>query len=85
MRKYDYITLHLPDGTEHILAQKDVKEVVTDEVVVTLRKMFSECEAINVTVEPDIEDRTMENRVLILWGDTLKNSYLSVQRFSRKS
>jgi hypothetical protein len=67
--------LHLPDGK--VFELKSHNKVLTKEDEDVLMHMFGRADRIVVGVKAGIS----KERILILWGEVLKNSYITVEHY----
>ena len=82
MDKNDTVQIHLPDGnTYELILSTDGKEVatITDKEITQLRLTISGADDVEVTVKPTFPQQ--KSKKIILWGDVLKNSYITVTRY----
>jgi hypothetical protein len=77
----DCVKIYLPNGKVH----KTVMTVdkIDDLTVTKIRQLFGGTENIQVQVEVDPLDKKngMKQRTLILWGESLKNSYVMIEQY----
>lgn len=78
---HDIITIHLPNN-ESFEVKLDLKGTnqVTDEELDQFRNLLSDATNIELPVKPN-NNSLMKERRLILWGNTLKNCYVTVNRY----
>lgn len=71
--------IHLPDGKVFKAEAENVKRNVplTLEAVVSARDFFSNADCVQIPVEP--ENPLVKKEFLVLYGDTLKNSYVVIR------
>ncbi len=81
---HDIITIHLPDGESFELkldfGKNDNSKQDINEELEKFKNLLSEAEHAELRVKPNINS-LMKERRLILWGNTLKNSYITVNRY----
>jgi len=79
---YDVVNLHLPNGKVYELYYPNTINPLTPNAITELRNVFGKCDYVDVSVKPDSNDTNnlVQSKILILWGDTLKNSYISIDR-----
>ncbi len=79
----DCVKIHLPNGKVHKMVMSKETDKIDDDVITNLRELMGKAENINVSVEVDVSEanKGMKSRSLILWGETFKNSYITVERY----
>lgn len=83
MKAEDIIQIHLPNGQVFKLARKD-NTPLSDTEISELRVKMGQCENVQLNVFPP-KIHGFKSKVLILWGDVLKNSYITIDRYSVES
>jgi len=77
----DCIKVHLPDGTVYKMVLRTEK--ITDADITEIRQLFGKAENLEIGVEvPEMEAKKgLKNRTLVLWGETLAKSYVTVEQY----
>lgn len=77
----DCVKIHLPNGEVHKMVLTTDK--LTDEGVTQLRSLLGQVDNFEVSVEVPVSDsnKGMKQKTLILWGELLKNCYITVERY----
>lgn len=83
MKNEDIVKIHLPNGKVYEVILKETDSKLTDEEINRVRQLFGGASTSNIqiTVKPDKTNGMLKETVLVLWGDTLKNSYITVDRY----
>jgi hypothetical protein len=69
------IKLHLPNGNTYFLDTK--VDIIEDAQLEAILNLFGKSDRLYVEVQN--EENKDSKKVLVLWGDTLKNSYISIE------
>lgn len=77
MKTKNLVLIHLPNGKSYAMVNKNENDTVEDYEIDAIRKLFGEAENISVLT---IDKKTLKKEVLVLWGQILKNSYITVSR-----
>ena len=77
----DCLKVHLPNGNFYKMVLRTEK--ITDADITEIRQLFGKAENLEIGVEvTEMEAKNgLKNRTLVLWGETLAKSYVTVEQY----
>lgn len=76
------VKIHLPNDKVYNVVMTE--EHLKDDHVTRIRNLFGNAESVNIEVELEpVESKRagMKSKTLVLWGEFLKNSYITIEQF----
>ena len=80
MKNEDIVKIHLPNGKVYEVELQDGKTTMTEAEISKFRSFLGSVDFMSINVRPDGSNGLMKGMTLILWGDVLKNSYITISR-----
>lgn len=75
----DIVAIHLPNGK--VYEVKTQKKTLDEDDITKFRNFMNDSACVNITVKSDRSNSLLKEKVLLLWGDVLKNSYITIDRY----
>ena len=76
-----HVFVHLPSGETFEMDREGNTSPLTEEAVSEIRKLFGESEHIEFRACPGKDNGLQKNKTIILWGETLKNSWIEIVNY----
>jgi len=81
MKSESRVFVHLPTGEKFEMDRQGNTNPLTEEAVSELRKLFGESENIEFRACPDKDNGLQKSKTIILWGQTLKSSWVEIVNY----
>lgn len=80
--KESIVFVHLPTGEKFEMDRDNENgKPLSDEDASGIRKLFSSYESIEFKARPDKNSGLLKNKIIILWGNVLKNCWVEIVNY----
>lgn len=83
MKSETHVFVHLPSGERFEMDRSGNYEALNNNEIDEIRKLFGakDMTSVQFTACPDKHNGLQKNKVIILWGDVLKNSWIEIVNY----
>lgn len=82
MKAEDIVKIHLPNGESYKVVMENGRSTMTEDEISELRSFMSSANSIQIVVKPNKDNDLIKEKVLMLWGEVLKNTFITIDRYS---
>lgn len=81
MKPETHIWVHLPSGDKFEMDRGNDLSPLSEDAVTEIRNLFGGAKDVEFRALPDKHNGLQKGKTIILWGDTLKNSWIEIVNY----